>query len=182
MATRTLNREPKSKKVKALQALKEKLQKAKATIITDYRGMTVLEISELRKKLKSRQIDYAVVKNTLFLRAAQEVGIKGFEQHVTGPLAVAFGTGDAVLPAKIILEYFEEIEKPKVKIGYIENKLADEKLIAALAKLPTREVLIAKVVGGIKSPLQGLVMVLSGVPRKLVYVLSAIQKQKETKQ
>ena len=170
---------PLANKVQTIIELKEKLKSSVATVVTDFKGMKVSEISELRNRLREKQIEYKVVKNSLFIKALKDAGIEGLDEHITGPLAVAFSSGDPVSPAKVIMDYFDETEKPKVKVGIIENKLADEKLIADLAKLPSREELIAKVVGGIKSPLQGLVMVLSGLPRKLVYVIDAIKNKKE---
>ncbi|MBU0686690.1 MAG: 50S ribosomal protein L10 [Candidatus Margulisbacteria bacterium] len=171
-------REPRPKKVKEVQALKEKLEKSVTCVVTDYKGMSVAQISELRKKLRESQVEYKVVKNTLFLRALKEAGISGLDEHITGPVAVAFSNVDPVSPAKVLIDYFEENEKPLVKAGIVEEKLADIKLLTHLAQLPSRDELIAKVVGGIKGPLQGLVLVLSGLPRKLVYALNEIKNKK----
>lgn len=176
---KTKDQAPLPKKVAAVTKLKDKLVSSVATVVTDYKGMKVSEISELRKRLREKQVEYKVVKNTLFVKALKEAGIEGMDEKIEGPVAVAFASGDPVSPAKVLMDYFDEIEKPKVKVGIVESKLADEKLLADLAKLPSREELIAKVVGGIKSPLQGLVMVLSGIPRKLVYALSEIKNKKE---
>ena len=176
---KTATQEPRPDKVQVVKDLKEKIEKSVATVVTDYKGMSVAEISALRKKLRESNVEYLVVKNTMFKRALKDAGLADLAEHVEGPVAVAFAGADPVSPAKILTESFEDIEKPKLKVGVIENKIADQKLLAHLAKLSSREQLIAKVVGGIKSPLQGLVMVLSGVPRKFVYVLDAIKKQKE---
>jgi large subunit ribosomal protein L10 len=93
-------------------------------------------------------------------------------------VAVAFAKEDPLAPAKILTAYFDEVEKPQIKYGLVESKVVDEKGIAELAKLPSREELLAKVVGGLKSPLSGLVMALSGLPRKLVYALEAVKQKK----
>ncbi|MFA4858002.1 MAG: 50S ribosomal protein L10 [Candidatus Margulisiibacteriota bacterium] len=172
---------PQPKKATELNALQEKIAHATAIVVTDYKGMTVAQISELRKKLRAGQVEYKVVKNTLLVKALQALKIDGLDAQVIGPIAVAFAKEDPIAPAKILTAYFDEAEKPQIKCGVVESKLLDAKDIAELAKLPSREELIAMVVGGLKSPLSGLVMVLSGLPRKLVYALDAVRKQKETK-
>jgi large subunit ribosomal protein L10 len=168
----------KTKKAVKIKSIKEKIEAAKVWIMTDYRGMSVKEITELRKKLRASNAEYKVIKNTLAIRALPE-------QHASvkdvfaGPMAVVFGYDDVVAPSKILQAFIKEAEKPKVLGGVVEGKYFEEKGIASLAKLKGKKELLAGVVGGLKSPLFNLVNVLQGNLRKLVYVLNAVKDKKQ---
>ena len=169
---------PKAEKVEKVKNIKEKIAASSSLILTDYRGMTANQITDLRKKLHPLSAEYEVVKNRLGKLALQKDEEIKLKDLLKGPTAVAYGRGDPALPAKVIYEFIEEHSKPLVKGGIIEGKFQDAAAIKMLSKLPSREVLIAKVVSGMASPIYSLVYVLSGTIRKLVYVLDAIKISK----
>ncbi|MBI5399799.1 50S ribosomal protein L10 [Candidatus Saganbacteria bacterium] len=168
------------KKQQLVDQLKEKIEKARVLVISDYRGVTVSEITGLRRKLLKEKSEFKIVKNTLLQRALAASGFTDLDQHLSGPTAILFGYQDPIAPIKLLVEYVEEIEKGQVKGGIVERRVVDIKGIAALSKLPPKEVLIAKVIGGFKSPLYGLVNVLQGNIRKLVYVFNAVKDKKSS--
>ena len=167
----------KTKKAEKIKTIKEKIESARVWIMTDYRGMSVKEITELRRKLKACKAEYQVVKNTLTVRALPEEHSL-VKSVFSGPMAIVFGYDDVVAPSKVLQAFIKEAEKPKVLGGVVEGKYFEEKGIAALAKLKGKKELLADVVGGLKYPLFGLVNILQGNLRKLVYVLDAIKEQK----
>ena len=167
-----------AKKQEAVSQLQEKISAAKVLIISDYRKVNVKEMTALRRKLVKEKSELKIVKNTLLKRALAACGYTGLDQHLSGPTAVLFGYEDPIVPLKLLVEYVEEIEKGELRGGLVEGIVVDQKEIAALSKLPPKEILIAKVIGGFKSPLYGLVNVLQGNIRKLVYALNAIREKK----
>jgi len=167
------------KKTQAVSELKEKLSSASSAVLVDYRGLTVAEDTRLRTDLRGAGIQYKVVKNTLTKRAAGEVGIEGLDDYLEGPTAVAFGFDDPVAPAKILSKFAKDHKALEIKAGILEGKVLDLDQVKNLAELPSREELLAKVVGGFKGPLYGLVNVLQGNLRNLVYVMNAVREQKE---
>jgi large subunit ribosomal protein L10 len=163
---------PTAEKEQAIQELSDLIGRSKGTILTDYRGFTVAEITELRKRLREQNAEYHVVKNTLFKRALQDG--EGLHPHLEGPTAIAFALEDPVGPAKAILDFIREKKKGEVKAGFIEGRVYSEPQVGELSKLPSRDVLIAQVVGGIQAPLSGLVTTLNGIISDFVYTLQAI--------
>ena len=150
----------------AVAGIKEKIEKAHSFVMIDYRGMTVAEVTDLRNQFRSAGVEYAVLKNTLVSRALKEVGIEGFDSYLNGPTAIAFGMSDAVAPAKVVKEFIEKSKKGSIKCGYVDGELLDVKGVEALASIPSREVLIAKIMGSMMSAVS-----------KFVYVVEAIRKQ-----
>ena len=150
----------------AVADIKEKIEKAHSFVMIDYRGMTVAEVTDLRNQFRSAGVEYAVLKNTLVSRALKEVGIEGFDSYLNGPTAIAFGMSDAVAPAKVVKEFIEKNKKGSIKCGYVDGELLDVKGVEALASIPSREVLIAKIMGSMMSAVS-----------KFVYVVEAIRKQ-----
>ena len=164
----------KEKKPEIVDWITEKLDRAEVVIVTDYRGLTVTEITELRQKLRPHGIEYHVVKNTLAGFAANTTGKSGLSEFLEGPTAIAFGYDDVVQPAKVLQEYMRSSETTlAIKGGLLGDKPLTTEDITALAKLPPKEELIGKVVGLVQSPLYGLVNVLNGNLRGLVGVLQA---------
>ena len=169
----------KEKKEQLISELSEKLRTSKSVVFTDYRGLTVEELEDLRNKLREQGIEFKVIKNTLFRIAVKEAGITIDESIIKGhPVAVAFSSDDEVAPAKISYEFASKNEKLGIIGGILEGKGINDIMIKSLAKLPSREELYAKIVGSLASPLSGLVNVLSGNTRNLVNVLNAIKNQK----
>jgi len=165
-------------KKQVIDELKDKFSKAESAILTDYRGLDVDKISELRARLREENVEYKVVKNTLARIAAKESGLDVLEEHLVGPTAIAFSYDDPVAPAKILNKFEKESKIMKVKMGLVEGKLVDYDEIKVLAELPSRDVLIAQTLAGLQSPIAGLVNVLNGPIRELVYTLKAIQDKK----
>lgn len=160
--------------------MQAKFALAGSVVVTDYRGLNVAEVTLLRKRLRDAGIDMKVAKNTLTLIAAHNSGIEGLDSVLKGPSAMIFGSKeDLVAPAKLILDFMKETKKMEVKGGVVQGKVTDIDGIKTLAELPPKEVLIARALGGMMSPIAGFVTVLSGTMRNFVYALDAIRKQKE---
>lgn len=162
-----------------VQELVEKLGSAKGAVLTDYKGISVAKITELRKQLRQADVEFKVVKNTLAKRATAELGISGMDAYFEGPTAIAFSLTDPVAPAKTVSEFIKTQKMLEIKAGLVEGKVISSEGVQALADLPPREVLIAQVVGTMAAPLSGFLNVLQGPVRKLGYALEAIRKQKE---
>lgn len=162
--------------------LKGKLSASKGAVLTNYRGLTVAQDTQLRRKLREGGVEYRVVKNTMTRIAAQEVGIEGLDVYLEGPTAIAMSEVDPVAPARIISDFIKEnkLKTLEVKAGLLEGKVIDAEGVKALADLPSREVLLSKVLAGMQSPIVGFVNVLQGSLRKFVYALEAVRKQKES--
>ena len=167
----------KPEKEKKVADIKEKFEMSKIMILTDYRGMSVKQITDLRRRLDAHKAEYRVLKNTLVAKALPE-SLSQIKDQLSGSVAILFGYEDIIMPAKTLVNFSEEAEKPKVMGGVVEGVFFEEAKIKELSRLPTRQVLLAKVVGGLQAPLYGLVNVLSGNLRKLVYVLDAVKNKK----
>jgi len=166
----------KAEKVTALQA---KFMEAKAAILANYSGLNVQQMAELRSQLREAMVELHVVKNTLARRAVEETHCLSLADYFVGPTSVAFAQHDAVAMAKALTEYAKKEPKLEVRIGLVEGQLLSPEQITALAELPPREVLLARMLASVQSPLSGLVGVLQGVLRQLVYVLQAVKDAKE---
>jgi len=167
-----------AEKKKVVDEFKDKISRAKVMVLSETLGLTVKEVTELRKKLRAEDAEFRVVKNTLLYRAAAEVGLEGVREHFNGPTAVLLGYKDAVSPIKILVKFLKDTGKGKMRLGRLENGLFNSGDLESISKLPPKEVLIAKVLGGLQSPIYGLVFVLQGSIRKLVYALAEVQKKK----
>lgn len=159
--------------------LVEQFGQAKGAVLTDYKGISANKVNQLRKELRNNGVEFKVVKNTLAKRAINELGISGLDSYLEGPTAIAYSIEDPVAPAKSVADFIQENKTLKIKAGFVEGKVISVDGVQALASLPSREVLIAQVVGGMAAPLSGFLNVLQGPVRKLGYALEAIRKQKE---
>ncbi|RMH51799.1 MAG: 50S ribosomal protein L10 [Zetaproteobacteria bacterium] len=169
-----MNREQKRELVDALHA---EWSRASAGVVVHYRGLSVAESGALRRALHDAGISFRVVKNTLARRAARETGFAAAEPLFSGPIAVACGD-DPVAMAKAIADFAKEHEALVVRGGVLDGKLIDAAQITALASLPSREVLLAKLLGSMQAPISGFVRVLGEVPASFVRALAAIRDQK----
>lgn len=160
--------------------LKELLTNSKCAILVDFCGLTVAQDTVLRRKMREAGVNYSVVKNTLLRIAAEEAGIEGLEPVLEHNTAIAVAPEDPVAVAKIICEFAKENKALKVKIGVLDGKVISAEEIKALAALPPKEVLIAKMLGSMNAPISGFVNVLQGTIRNVVYALEAVRKQKES--
>ncbi|MBU1177778.1 50S ribosomal protein L10 [Patescibacteria group bacterium] len=171
----------KQQKKEIIAGLTDKLNKAKSVVLTNYQGLTVSEVQELRQQMKEQAVDYHIVKNTLLKVSWDQSELKDVElAKQAGPVAVAIGYEDEVAPAKLCWAYAKGHKNLEVGSGVLENKLLTKEEIEALAKLPSKDELIAKTIGTIKAPLTGFVNVLAGNLRGLVGVLNAIKEDKES--
>ncbi len=169
---------PTPEKETIIRELEEKLGKTQCVVLTDYRGLTVAQLTQMRRRMREAGVEYHVVKNTLLERAARTAGIEGLEGVLSGPTAVALGFADAVAPAKLVNEFLREYKLLAIKGGILEGKVIDVAGIKRLAELPPREVLLARAVGAIAAPLAGFVTVAAAPLRGLVTVLDAMAKQR----
>ena len=159
------NRELKEAKVAEI---KEKLEKSKAVVLTNYQGLTVEEDTTLRKNLREAGVEYKVYKNTLVILAAKELGLEGIVEYLEGPVSIAFSYEDVTVGARVLNDFAKDHKKLELKAGIVEGEIYDGEKIKQLATIPSKEVLIAKLLGSIKSPLS-----------KFAYLLNAIKDSKE---
>ncbi|NLG25629.1 MAG: 50S ribosomal protein L10 [Clostridiales bacterium] len=162
----------------AVADIRDRMQKAQSMVIIDYRGLTVAEVTGLRNQFRAQGVEYQVLKNTMVELAANDLGIQGLEPYLHGPTAVAFGMQDAVAPAKIIVDFIKKSKKTEIKCGLVQGHVIDVAGVQALAELPPKEVLIAKMMGSLNAPITNFVGVLSATLRSLVYAIDAVRKQK----
>ena len=167
------------KKEDLVASLVTKLQTAKSVVFTDYRGLTVEELDDVRNKLRAEGVEFKVVKNTLFKIASKEAGIElSADATHNHPVAVAFGMEDEVAPAKITFDYSKKNDKLTIVGGVLEGKEISDIMVKSLAALPTREQLYGQLVGVLAAPMSGMVNVLAGNIRGLVNVLNAVVETK----
>lgn len=148
--------------------LVEKFKNSPAVVVVDYRGVSVAQITKLRKELREAGVEYKVVKNTLLTIAAKEAGIEDITATFKGVTAVAFAKDDVVAPAKIIGKFIKDNKVMEMKGGILEGKVIDAEAVVALGELPSKEVLLAQVASCFQAPIQ-----------RLAYVLEEIRKSKE---
>lgn len=170
-----MNREQKAKEVEQIKA---RFESAKTVIFAENKGLKVSEVTELRKKLSGAKSNLKVVKNRLVKRALKDAALEGFDAFFEGPTAIASSEADPVAPARILVEFIKDHEALVIKGGVLGREALSVDRIRALAALPSREVLLARMMGCMLNPARGIVNVLAAVPRGLVTALDAIAKQK----
>lgn len=161
-----------------VEEIKEKIGKAQSVVLVDYRGLNVEQLTELRSQYRKAGVDYKVYKNTMMRLAFKDLGLEDFNEFLKGPSAVAFGYDDPVEAAKITAEFAKTNTKLEIKAGIVDGKVIDVDGVNSLASLPSREVLVAQVLGGLNAPIQGFANVLQGTIRSLAIVLNAIAEEK----
>ena len=159
--------------------LAEKLAVAKAAFLADYCGINVEQANTLRGELLKAGVEYMVVKNTLLKLAIKGTSTECLDAQLVGPTALTIVTGDPVAPAKVLSDFAKKVNAFDLKGGVLDGKLLSIADITALADLPSREVLLARMLGSINAPVSNFVGVLAAVNRSLVQVLAAIKDQKE---
>jgi len=158
--------------------LRERFQRSKVVIVTDYKGLDVTSLNTLRRQLREAACEYQVVKNTLLVRAAEETDVALIKDNFKGPNAVALSFDDPVAPAKVLTEFAKNHDKLEIKVGVLNGKLLNAGDIKALAALPSREVLLSQVLAAMNGVAGSFVRVLSNIPQKMLNVLVAIREQK----
>ncbi len=159
--------------------LHERFAKSAIIVLTDYKGLDVAAMNDLRRKLREANIEYQVVKNTLLVRASEDTGVAAIKDYFKGPSAVALSYDDPVAPAKVLTQFAKDNEKLEIKVGVLNGKVLDVQAIKALATLPSREVLLAQFLSALNAVPTSFVRALAEIPRSLVNVLTAIKDQKE---
>jgi len=162
-------------KQKIIEDLKEKIAKQKAMILVDFTGLKVKDLSNLRKKLKAADNELKIAKKTLLELSLKRASLEIEMKKLKGEIALVFGYKEEVSPAKIVYQFSQENPNLKILGGFLENKYREAEEIIALAKLPTREELLTKLVDSISAPISNLMNVLQGNLRDLIYILSQIK-------
>ena len=166
-------------KQEKIEQMKENFAKAKVAVVTEYRGLTVEEITKLRRALQKENSDYMVTKNTLAKVAAKGTQFEVLEEVLKGPVAIAFGFADEVAPAKVLKKFIKEAKKGQVIAAALDGKLLDAKETEVLADLPSKEELYAKMLGCINSPATGIAGAVNAVMSGLVRAMDQVAKQKQ---
>lgn len=172
MATKAFKQE----KVKAINEL---MSKAKVAIVSDYKGLSVKEITELRRNLQQEKGDFTVMKNTLTKIAIKGTDFEKLEEFMVGSSAIAFGFEDQVSPAKVLTKFIKEKKKTSIKGAVLDGQVLTASQVKELSEMPSKDELYAKILGSINSPASGIVNTVSGVSRALVTAMDAVRKQKE---
>ncbi len=144
----------------------EKLRASACTVVADYRGLNVSQVTELRKQLREAGVEFSVLKNTLTRRATAATELTELDEHLTGPTAIAFSNEDAVAPAKILVEFAKKNEALKVKAGVLEGQVVDATQIKALADLPSREGLLSMLLSVLQAPVRNFALAVKAVADK----------------
>ena len=166
-----------AKKV-VVEDIKEKIQNAKSVVLVKFNGLTVAEDTELRREFRKNNVEYKVLKNTLIRRAFNDLGITDFDEDLNGPTSVAFGA-DETGASKVIVEAAKKYQdKVSVKSAFVDGGKVDVAGVKALASMPSKEELVAKMLGSLNAPIANFVGVLSAMPRSLVIALNAVAEKK----
>ncbi len=170
----------KEQKAEQVDLLTDKLRKAKVAVLTDYRGLTVAQMQELRGKLRGGKVEYRIVKNTLARRAAQAAGVPALESELKGPMGIAFGYDDLSLPSRLINDFVRTTRlKLDITGGLVEGRVFNPEQVRQLADLPSRETLLAQLLGTLQSPVGQLVGIMQTPVQQLVGVLNAYKTKLE---
>lgn len=164
---------PTPQKAQQIEELRDRLERSQITILTDYRGLSVAQLQELRANLRPLESEFRIAKNTLMRVAAEQAGLEGLEPILEGPLAVLFAYGDVVAPAKAISDFARSSRILEVKAGVMNNAVLSASDVEAISSLPSREELVGKLVGLLASPLTRTAGVLSGPSRSVAYLANA---------
>ncbi len=157
--------------------LSESIKASCTGVIVNYKGITVAEDTKLRKDLREAGDEYKVVKNTLLSRALKDAGIEGLDSVLEGTTAIAFSKDNYVSGAQILAKFADTNKNFEIKAGFVDGGVIDAEGVKNLAKLPSKEVLVAQVLGGLNAPITGFVTVLNGTMKGLVVALNAIAEK-----
>ncbi|MCF7913478.1 MAG: 50S ribosomal protein L10 [Candidatus Cloacimonetes bacterium] len=172
-------------KIDEVKSIKDRLNNAKSIVLIDYKGINIAEVNELRNRMRDADVDYFISKNTFIKLALNELGIKDFDEYLSGPTAVAISKVDEVAAARELAKFKKNImadkKFPKFKIGIVDDTVMDIDQLEKLAELPSKEVLLSMVLQGFNAPITGFVAALGGILRKFIYAIDTIAKEKEKK-
>ncbi|MFC7394834.1 50S ribosomal protein L10 [Scopulibacillus cellulosilyticus] len=150
-------------KKQQVQEIAEKLKNSVSTVVVDYRGLNVSEVTELRKQLREAGVEYKVYKNTMLRRATAETGLTGLDEVLVGPTAIAFSNDDVIAPAKVLNSFAKEHKALEIKSGVIEGSLASVEQIKAIAELPSREGLLSMLLSVLQAPIRNFALAAKAV-------------------
>lgn len=166
-------------KKEMVREIRERIDRSKSVYFTNFKNLKAAEMSELRSSLKQVDSEMKVYKNRMIKRALQEIELEELTEFIEGPMALVFGYEDPIPSIKIIADFQSENEVPVVNGGYLDGEILDGEKVISLSKIPSREELLTRSVEVLSSPLNKMVHILSGIPMKLMNILSEISKQKE---
>ena len=170
----------KAQKQEMVAALAARLRRATTVYLTDFTGLDVAKITQLRRRLRQTggDTDFVVVKNTLARRALADAQVQGLEAHLAGPTGLVLTGADPIAAAKVLADFAKEFEKPAIKVGLVDGKTLTPELVKRLASLPTKHELLAQLGGTLQAPLAGLLGALNGVLMNVVGALEALRNQR----
>ena len=169
----------KPEKINVVDRVKKYLEESNSFFITEYTGLNVEDITLLRKNLRENSVKYLVAKNTLIRIAAKDAGFENIIEFLSGQTAIAFGVDDPAVPAKILYDSYKDKDKPIIRAFVLDKELYQGSDIVRLAELPSREVLLARLIGAIESPIQSTLGSIDGLMQELVATVDALAKAKQ---
>ena len=165
-------------KISEVKAIAERIEKAQSMVLADFSGLTVDQMTQFRRNCRAQAVECRVVKNRLARIAADKAGAAVLKDLLKGPTAIVFGAESQVAPAKIVVEFAKDNEKMQVKGGWVDGQSLDAAQVVALSAIPSRDELLAKMMGSINSPARGLAVTMNGVVAALARVIDAAAKEK----
>jgi len=168
----------KAQKQQLVATLADRLRRSPTVYVTDFTGLDVAKLTQLRRRLRAAGVEYVVVKNTLALRALGDASVAGLERHLAGPTALVLAGPDPVSAAKVLAEFAKEFEKPAIKAGLVEGRAVTPDQVKRLASLPTRKELLAQLGGALQAPMAGFVGALNGLLMSMVGALEALRTKR----
>jgi large subunit ribosomal protein L10 len=170
----------KEQKQESVASLAAKLRRSPALYVTDFSGLNVARLTDLRRRLRAAGVEYVVVKNTLALRAFGEAQVKGLDDHLAGPTGLVFAGTDPVTAAKVLADFVKEFEKPSVRAGLVDGKAVSPEQVKRLAALPSKTELLAQLGGAFQAPLAGFVGALNALLMNMVGALEALKAKRSS--
>jgi large subunit ribosomal protein L10 len=168
----------KTERQATVESLAEQLKGSPNVFVTDFTGLNVLRMTELRRRLRSAGVDYVVVKNTLAQRAFAANGVSALDEHLAGPTGLVLSGSDAMAGAKVLTDFAKEFEKPAIKVGLVDGKPVTAEQVKRLASLPSREVLLSQLAGYIQAPMAQFAGAMNGLLYQMVGALEALRSQR----
>lgn len=168
----------KTERQATVESLIEQLKGSPNVFVTDFTGLNVLRMTELRRRLRAAGVEYVVVKNTLAQRAFAANGVSALDEHLAGPTGLVLAGADALAGAKVLTDFAREFEKPAIKVGLVDGKPVTAEQVKRLASLPSREVLLSQLAGYIQAPMAQFAGAMNGLLYQMVGALEALRSQR----
>jgi large subunit ribosomal protein L10 len=169
---------PTAEKQQLVEEMARSLEGVRGLFLADFSGMTVQSLSLLRRRCRDQNVQFRVLKNTLLKRALNARGITALDDHLAGPTSLVFSPVNEVAPARILVDFAREHERPRVKAAFVEEQLFDDEAVAALAKLPSREILLAQVLGTLVAPLTQFLAAVDATLRLPATMADVLEREK----